>query len=40
MEDLINADKKELEELTREMEEKRNERLACFRETKNAMSIN
>ena len=38
MEDLTEADRKEIEEeIAREMEEKRNERLACFRKTKNGV---
>jgi hypothetical protein len=38
MEDLTKADRKEIEEeIAREMEEKRNERLACFRKTKNGV---
>ncbi|PWZ21376.1 hypothetical protein Zm00014a_024920 [Zea mays] len=38
MEDLAEADRKEIEEeIAREMEEKWNERLACFRKTKNGV---
>jgi hypothetical protein len=38
MEDLTEADREEIEEeIAREMEEKRNERLACFRKTKNGV---
>jgi hypothetical protein len=38
MEDLTEADRKELEEeIVREMEEKQNEKLACFRKTKNGV---
>jgi alanyl-tRNA synthetase len=38
MEDLTEADRKEIEEeIARELEEKRNERLACFRKTKNGV---
>jgi RNA-binding protein YhbY len=38
MEDLTEADKKEIEEeIAQEMDEKRTERLACFRKTKNGV---